>query len=244
MLRKLGKMALVAGTALAAAGQARADFSYSAAFTINSVTANGNTLNSPGVGTTTGSGITIVNTALTGSDGTTAGGGTATFGGTTLTLLDVNPTLTFTVPTPVPDTINIGNVGVNSTQSNATPDSFTVRYTDAVTVNNLGNPGTVASGTFDLTGTLTLTLVSGVPGNTGNVSNVFDLTSATGPLGGVLYMGQAVNFSNLTINAPVDDSNFGGIISAAPEPSTLALIGVGGLLLLAPMLRRKARVAA
>ena len=38
-------------------------------------------------------------------------------------------------------------------------------------------------------------------------------------------------------------SNFGGIISAVPEPATVALLGVDGLILLAPVLRCKARVA-
>ncbi len=188
MIRKLGKIAMIAGAALAAPGLALADFTYSAAFTITSVSGGG----------------TIVNTPLSGSDGTTMGGGTATVGGTTILLQDVNPTLHFTVPTPVPDTINIGNVAVTSTSLNSAPDSFTITYTDDVTINNLGNPGFAASGTFHLTGTITLTDVSGVPGNTGDVTNVFDNPSGQGPLGGVYYIGQAVNFSNLTINGCAD----------------------------------------
>lgn len=248
MFRNFGKTALIAGAALAAAAQARADFSYTAAFHIDSVTQGANTLNSPGLGTTTGSGITIVNTALSGSGGSTTGGATANFGGTTLTLQDVAPGLTFLVPTPVPLTINIGNVGATSTTANGpsgSGDTFSVNYTDAVTINNLGNPGTVASGTFLLHGTITMTDVSGVPANAGNVTNVFTgITSASGPLGGVFYTGSAQNFSNLTVNGLLTGSNLGGLISAVPEPSAIALVGIGGMLLLAPVLRRKARVDA
>jgi hypothetical protein len=51
-------------------------------------------------------------------------------------------------------------------------------------------------------------------------------------------------FLNLTINGAPAGSDLGGVISAAPEPTTFAPMGVGGLFLLAPVLRRKARVAA
>jgi hypothetical protein len=124
--------------------------------------------------------------------------------------------------------------------------SFSVTYLDAITVTNAATtgPGTHATGTFDLTGTLTLSSVSGTPQTTGSVSNVFDNPSGAGPLGGVYYIGQATNFANLTINGVLTGSNFGGQITAVPEPSSVALACVGGLLLLAPVLRRKARVQA
>jgi hypothetical protein len=78
----------------------------------------------------------------------------------------------------------------------------------------------------------------------GRVTNVFDDPLGVGAAGRIDHIGRAVHFSNPTIDGAPAGSDFGGAISAAPEPATFALPGVVGLLLRAPVLRREARVAA
>jgi len=194
--RTLGLLALAFAATTGLGGNAYATFDYTTSLTILSTTG----------------GATFSNTAT---------GATATLGGTTVTLTDVSRT-GFIVPSA--NTVNVGDVAVTTTTVPPTTESFTINYRDVFTLTNNGPPGTNATGSFPLTGTLT---INSVNTGTGVVTNIYNSpTSASGVLGGILFTGAVDNFGFPTINGA--SGNFGGTITAAvPEPSSVALMGIG-----------------
>jgi len=188
-------LSLAAAVSLSVSGRAMADYSYSTNLLITSV-----------------NGVPV----------SPAPPNSVTVGGTTVTLLPVNRG-GFTVPST--NTLNIGDIMVTTTTLQPAGDTFTVGYTDALTLVNNGNPGIPATGTFFLTGTLTF---SGINTLSGTITNVYNApTSAQGPLGGVTFAGAVTNFTGPTVNG--GNGNFGGTITsnAVPEPVSVLMLGMG-----------------
>jgi len=191
---------LALAVTLGAENVARADYSYSTSISVTSA---------PGA-------TSITNTAT---------GSTVVFGGTTVTLTDVSRLTPPLYTVPGPNTINIGDVAVTTTTPLTSSDTFNINYLDFFTLNNVPPPGTAQSGSFPLTGTLSLTGV-----NTGNgiVSNAYTgATSASGNLGGVTFTGSTSNFAPPTVNGA--GGSLGGLISATavPEPVSVLMLGLG-----------------
>jgi len=210
---KWNRLAFFAAIAasLGLSSAANASFNYSTSLTITSVV---------------GSGGTIVNTPGTGAIFTSVGG-------TVVTLGDVTRT-GFAVPSD--NTINIGDVTV-TTVAGSPGDTFSVFYTDTFTLTNVPPPGTAAVQSFNVHGRLDLT---GVSTGSGTVSNTYlPPSSGSFMLGGVQFTGAADNFGNPTINGR--SGNLGGTLSAeaVPEPSSIALIGIGSLGVVGFGLRRR-----
>jgi len=149
-------------------------------------------------------------------------GASATLGGTTITLGNVART-NFNVPST--NTLNIGDVAVTS--SVAPPgNSFTINYTDVITLTNIGPPeaGTPGTSTVTLTGTITLT---GISTGTGQVANSYIITTGTTTAGGVPFTVNGSNFGNPTVNGP--GGSLGGqiVAGAVPEPASIVTLGLG-----------------
>jgi len=206
--RTAGLMALALAASLASGGRAYATFDYSTALTITSVSGGG----------------TFTNTAT---------GGSAVLDGTTLTLTNVTRT-GFAVPSV--NTANIGDVAVTSTTAPPATASFTVGYTDVVTLTNNGPPGTNANGPVTVSGVLT---VNQVNTGTGIITNIYNAPSTvTATIGGVILTLNASSFGNPTVNGA--SGNLGGTITAAvPEPSSVALMGIGLVAAVGVSVRRK-----
>jgi len=203
---------------LAAAPRAEAAYSYTASLVINSVS---------------GSGGTIVNNA--------AGATFTSTNGTVVNLGSIINPGSFLVGSPL--SANVGNVAVNTTSAN--PDSFVVNYTIFGTLTEPfpGGPSITAS----TSGLLTITGAQSVGGSTGGtVSNVY-----TGPFSaGPGFLPDAVFFVNVpavpnaqfsspTINGQA--GSLGALITstAVPEPSSVAMLGLGVVGVVGASLRRR-----
>jgi len=192
-------------------GRAEATYNYSTSFAITSVSA----------GSFTNSGT----------------GAQATFGGTTLNLFNVARTA-FGVPSI--NTVNIGDVGVSSTTAPPAGDTFTVNYTDVISLTNVPPPGNTTGnpGTVTLTGTISIT---GASTGTGIVSNSYIVSVGSTTAGTIPFTVLGQNFGNLTINGAT--SNLGGLITAVPEPASIVMLGLGVGALGVVGLRRRFRSA-
>jgi len=164
--------------------------------------------------TAANNGATILNTA-TGATVTSASGLTV------LTLSDVARS-NFNVPST--NTLNIGDVAVTSTATPPGGDTFTISYTDVITITNVPPPGNAGSASVTITGILTLQNVST---GTGLVGNAFIIGGGNGNSGTEPFNVTAQNFGNLTINGA--SSNLGGIVNigAVPEPASVVMLGLG-----------------
>jgi hypothetical protein len=156
----------------------------------------------------------------------TATGSTITVGGTTVTLVNITSP-SFTVPST--NTVDIGDIIVSTTTPLTSSDTFTVSYSDSITLVNTPPPGSAATsppGSFVLTGTLTLT---GINTGAGVITNVFTgTTSRSGPFADLFFSGSVLNFASPTVNG--GSGSFGGLLVsslAIPAPASLVMLGLG-----------------
>jgi hypothetical protein len=200
--------ALSAVAILTVGARAHANYSYSTGVEIT---------------TPSGGGLTVTNGAT---------GATATFGGTSITLLNTSHGPFFVPGSASLDTVDIALT--STTPLGPTGDSFSFNYTVNLTLNNLAPPGTNDSRTFPVSGTIT---VSNVNMGNGTVINVFNTpTAGTVVIGGVTYtgaIGQNPNGTNAftppTVNSPNNFGSIGGFVvaTAVPEPSSIGIMGAG-----------------
>ncbi len=220
-------MALAVAALVVSVGQADAGYTYSTSITIDSIAGTTGTItNSPGVG------ALFVSTA-----------------GTSIGLQDILTPGTFLPTTPL--SANFANVGVATTS--ASPDSFTVSYSDVITVTN-PTPGG-PTGSVTITGVLTLSNIQDVGGSFGGlISNLYNPPFSGGPV----TIGPNV-FSGFIGTGAVDDffgpptigselgttpsGSLGGQIipGPVPEPSSVAMLGLGVLGIGSLSFRRRSR---
>lgn len=142
--------------------------------------------------------------------------------------------------TPLGVGISIVQISINSTATSEEGPT-TISFTDTITI----LPTAGGSGLLVVKGSITASAEG--PPNEGQAST-FAFTALGSKtsvvIGGVTYAYDpaSLGYSQPTINVP----NSGGLslnvtASAVPEPASLALVGVGGLLLAAPRLRRVVR---
>jgi hypothetical protein len=216
----LGALALFGS--LLAGVRAEAAYTYSTSITINSVSGGGSSTKVAGISTATSAN----NTALQ--------------------LQDIIGPGNFILGAPL--STKIGNVGIVPTGS--TPDTFTVGYTDVITITNpLGG----STGTFTFSGVLTATgvLVSGGAFG-GTISNQYSAPFTVGPttIGGAPFTVNvgtgAVNdlFGQPTIGQPITPTgasgSLGALITSVPEPASVVMMGLGLLGVAGIGLRRRA----
>jgi hypothetical protein len=209
---------LVAGTSSQAA------YSYSTALSITSSNLSGAT---PPVTNATGSTVTA---------GTL---GSLNFTQVALTNISSSPLIGA-------NTINIGNVAVNT--DNATPQTFSVNYTDVITITN-PTPGG-STGLFTILGTLSLAGVQSTGGASGGtITNLYSGTlTQTVSIGGTVF---TVNFGNGVTNdffgpptvngSAAQQGSLGANVTTIPEPASLASMGTGLVAVLGLGLRRMRR---
>ena len=211
------RFALLTGLALlgslAVGVKADANYSYSTVLTINSGTGGGLIVNNP----------------------TPGGISTYTLGdGTQLQFQNITGAL-FIVGSPL--TPNIANVGIVPTAANP-GDSFSVTYTDTITITNPSPGG--PTGTFTVTGTLTATNVALTGGLfSGTTHNVYGspLSPTTIQVDGAQFSlvvsgTQDVGYATPTIGQPVTGAAAGSLSAnltstAIPEPASVVLVGLG-----------------
>jgi len=215
-MRLYRRLFLVAAAAVAMAvsgNQAGAAYTYSTELVINSASSGGVITNTPGTG-----------------------GNFLSTGGTLVQLQDILTPGAFLVGNQL--SANIGNVAVGKL-ANATVDNFTVSYTDTITITNPVLAG--GTGTFQIKGVMTFSgIQNDGTGTAGVVSNVYSPPLSVGPITITSPAQFTMTFGNGSVNdlfgvptvLPISNittsGNLGGVInSAVPEPTSMALIGIG-----------------
>jgi len=203
--------ALVCALSLFSGNRVQASYGYSTSLTITSITAPG-TFSQNLVG---------------------VGGAQANFAGTTVTLGNV---LRSAFAVPSDNTVNIGDLTVSTTtppSQTGTGDSFTIGYSDLITITNAPataptGPGTNGTGSVLITGTLTFTNIST---GTGQVSNNYIVSSGTTTAGTIPFIVSGINFGSPTIGTPtnpgIGGSLGGRIVAGVPEPASVLMLGLG-----------------
>jgi hypothetical protein len=178
----------------------------------------------------------------------TPAGGTTTVGGSSVTLLQhIDPSSDIDLSigsNPVHQTY--GTTVVTSTTPSTSPaDMFTIPYTWTLTfthVDILNNPIGASTTLTGIAGTISGALRTGgsTLGNT-FTGNPSDTSPVIITVDGRMI---SVKLDAYTPPGTPPDSkdDFSVSLKAVPEPTTIALMGVGGLVLLAPYLRRKTRM--
>ncbi len=166
---------------------------------------------------------------------TTVGGSTVTLSSFTDQPGDIDLT---SVGSPIH--VTYGTTSVSSTTPAGSSDAFNIGYNYTLTFTHVGT-GTTAT----LTG-ITGTIAGFLASNGSTINNIYTggpvLSPATIILDGRVI---SVRLDPYTPPGTPPDSKNDFSVSlvspAVPEPTTIALMGVGGLLMLAPYLRRKTR---
>jgi hypothetical protein len=138
--------------------------------------------------------------------------------------------------------ISLAGVIDTTTQSPATTDTGSVPFSITITITQ-GGSDPAGTGMLTLTGTLTFTR-----SDTGGEisSEIVPSGSVSTTIQGVTY---SISESSLVYTQPTVNQGFGtngaggisALVTVVPEPSSLAALAVGGLLLVAPRLRRLTR---
>jgi len=208
------RFALLTGLALlgslAAGAQADANYSYSSVLTINSGTGGGAISKAAGI-----SSFTLADGAV-------------------LQFQDITGA-TFIVGSPLSP--NIANVGIVPTAPNP-GDSFSVTYTDVITITNPSPGG--STGTFTVTGTLSATNVALTGGLfSGTTQNVYSAPTSpvTISVGGATFTlvvsgTPNVGYATPTIGQSVTSTGSGSLSanltsSVIPEPASVIMVGLG-----------------
>jgi hypothetical protein len=134
----------------------------------------------------------------------------------------------------------------DQTTATSPTDTGSVPFSDVITITQTPGHGSTGSGS----GTLTLTgTINWTRSDTGGQISTFTFTNVVPPtltIGNTTYSLTGFIYAQPTVNVPLTSTDAGSIsgnlsVVAVPEPSSVAALCVGGLLVAAPRLRRLAR---
>ena len=149
-------------------------------------------------------------------------GGTS--GGSTVSLTGVGSSTLATTPTY----INLINVFLTSTTTQPSTDVFTVNFTDVITITNVPPPGTMATNTITVMGSISFTR-SDTGGELSQLSTSQQSYSAT--VDGSIYTISGFNYAQPTVNSTTGAGNISAMLTstavAVPEPASIAMLGMG-----------------
>ena len=141
--------------------------------------------------------------------------------------------------------ISLLTIAVQTTATSPT-DTGSVNFSDVITINQTAGHGSdgPGSGMITITGTITWTR-SDTGGQSSAISNV-TITPSPLQIGNTFYTLSNGIYAQPTVNVPLGDPAAGRVsatlvVTTVPEPSSMAALCVGGLVLAAPRLRRLVR---
>jgi len=130
------------------------------------------------------------------------------------------------------NSLNLGDLSVTTTATNASPATFNVTYIDNILITNSPSPGTAGTGNLAFTGTILLDGISFTTGigSAGTVTQPNPATATIGSTtaGGVSFVINTLNFASPTVGIP-RSGNIGADITAAavPAPASIVMLGLG-----------------